>query len=186
VIGLDYQVLGNLVGKTVKVGFRRRERDRPVAPGETIVVVLGDKRWEVPRREWAAAGSVSWEDQPRTSGEILAAKAALVDYSQDDLTLHMERGAREFEALPAALARPFDPLKLTALMGQAQTRMGRLEAIDRLQSAGLLPRPMTAGAQETAARVLGLAETVSLETVHGWLKRGKPPEADRAAGASSA
>jgi transposase InsO family protein len=180
-IGLDYGLFAAAVGRPLRVGFRRRERDRPVAPQETIQVLWKGRRFEAERREFAPAGRLDWRDQPRTPGEELAARAAKVDYSGDDLTRFAEREARPYTLSVAPVA--FDLSRLAGKLGEAARRCSRLEALERLQEAGVFARPMTSDDRARAAAWFGSAEIVDVDRLETIIATGDAPAADTASAA---
>jgi len=174
-VGLDWAVFGHLVGREVTVRYRRLERGREPAEGETVVIEVGDERMEAPRRAPAPDRHLSAAERPITAAEALSTAAARVDYSGEDLTRHAAASAR---AHPLAVRpRPFDAGRASALERRA-VLVGRFEAIERLQRAGRLSTPLS----ETDKRLAALwlpGETIDLESLEHVIRHGQLP-AERA------
>ena len=182
-VGLDWAVFGELVGREVEVRFRRRERDRPVAENEQIIVIFEGKRWSVARAARSIAHSLDYREQPVTPAERLSLAAGRVDYAGQDLTRHAEVSA---PARPLSITPiPFDASRIADLLGQRMLQIGRFEALDRLQRAGVLASPMTDEDKRRTVGWFGASEVVSLETVDHIIRTGQAP-ADRASAQASA
>jgi transposase InsO family protein len=172
-VGLDYSVFGELVGTEVEIRFRRRERDRPVLDGERVIVIAGDRRWEVARRPPVLEHRLDYREQPVTSAERLSIAARRVDYSGQDLTRHAEASAPE-RPLPVAPI-PFDASRIAEIVGRRMLQIGRFEALERLQQAGVFSRPLSEEDKRRAAAWLGASEVVNLDVVDHIARSGAPP-----------
>jgi hypothetical protein len=171
-VGLDWSVFGELVGREVEVRFRRRERDRPVAENEQIIVIFEGKRWSVARAPRAIAHGLDYREQPVTAAERLSIAAGRVDYSGQDLTRHAETAApaRPLNVQPI----PFDASRLSEILGRKMLQVGRFEALDRLQRAGVLASPMTDEDKRRTIGWFGGSEVVNLELVDEIIRTGAP------------
>ena len=185
-VGLDWPVFGRLVGREVTVRYRRVERDREAAEGETIVLEVAGERMEAPRRAPAPDRHLVAAERPVTSAETLSAAAARVDYSGDDLTRHAAAAAR---AWPLSVQpRPFDATRAAALERRA-VLVGRFEALERLQRARRLSTPLTDTDKRLAAVWLP-GETITLDALEHLIRHGQlpaqPTETEGEAAAASA
>lgn len=182
-VGLDWAVFGELVGREVEVRFRRRERDRPVAENEQIIVIFEGKRWSVARAPRAIAHGLDYRTQPVTPAERLSIAAGRIDYSGQDLPRHAEASApdRTLSVTPI----PFDASRLSEILGRRMLQVGRFEALDRLQRAGVLASPMTDEDKRRTLGWFGGTEVVNLELVDEIIRTGGL-QADRASAPASA
>jgi hypothetical protein len=183
-VGLDYGVFGEMVGREVEVRFRRRERDRPVAENEQIIVIFEGKRWVLPRAARAIAHSLDYREQPVTPAERLSIAAGRVDYAGQDLTRHAEADA-PVRSLGGIQPIPFDAARIADLLGKKMLQIGRFEALDRLQRAGVLSSPMSEEDKRRSIAWFGASEVVNLEVVDEIVRTGSCPAARSSEAASA-
>ena len=184
-VGLDWAVFGPLVGREVETRFKRLERGRAVAEGETVVIVADGNRWEVARRAPAPDRRLDYREQPVTPAEVLSAMAGRVDYAGHDLTRHAAEGAPTYRL--GVEPRPFDAGRIADLVGRRMMQIGRYEAIERLQAAGRLSRPMSDEDSRRADAWLGGegTEVIDLDVVDAICRTGAAPaEGQAEAGAA--
>ncbi|HUX16065.1 MAG TPA: hypothetical protein VMW52_06300 [Phycisphaerae bacterium] len=167
-VGLDWSVFGGLVGREVVVRYRRLERGREPAEGETVLIEFEGERLEAPRRAPAPERHLVAAERPKTAAELLSEAAARVDYSRDDLTRHAAAASAEWPL--AAVARPFDSGAAEALEKRA-VLVSRYEAIERLQRAGRLSTPLS-DADRTLARAWLPGETIDSESLEHLIRYG--------------
>jgi len=181
-IGLDWSVFGGLVAREVLVRYRRLERGRESAEGEKILIEIDGQRWEAARRAPAPERRLVAEECPRTAAEVLSEEAARVDFSGEDLTRHAAAAAPTWNL--GVEPKPFDAGQREALEKRI-VKVGRYEAIERLQRAGRLSTPLSETDRRLAAAWLP-GETIDLEQLEHLVRHGRLPDAQEEGQASAA